>query len=138
VIRWTYVDTSAAAKLFLKEDHSATFQRWLYEHPDGRPVTADLTRTELRCALHRAEIDQGTWQEAELWIAHAAVIRLSPDLCDTAGRLAHETGLRSLDAIHLAAALQMESALASFVAYDKRLVAVATAAGLPVASPGAE
>ncbi|MEH1012539.1 hypothetical protein V6U90_05370, partial [Micromonospora sp. CPCC 206060] len=51
-----------------------------------------------------------------------------------------EPTLRSLDAIHLAAAqvLTNESgtALIAFVTYDRRLIERAKAAGLPVASPG--
>jgi predicted nucleic acid-binding protein len=43
--------------------------------------------------------------------------------------------VRSLDAIHLATALKIRSALTSFVTYDKRLLDVASAAGLPVAAP---
>jgi predicted nucleic acid-binding protein len=43
--------------------------------------------------------------------------------------------VRSLDAIHLATALKIRSALTSFVTYDKRLLDAASAAGLPVASP---
>jgi len=43
--------------------------------------------------------------------------------------------LRSLDAIHLASALSLRTALDAFVAYDTLLCAAAEAAGLPVASP---
>jgi uncharacterized protein len=49
--------------------------------------------------------------------------------------------LRALDAIHLATAqllaTEMGESPAAFVTYDKRLLAAATAAGLPTASPGA-
>jgi len=43
--------------------------------------------------------------------------------------------LRGLDAIHLATALEFGAELHAFVAYDKRLLAAATAAGLPTARP---
>lgn len=49
--------------------------------------------------------------------------------------------LRSLGAIHLATAQVLEAELGgatvTFVTYDKRLLAAASAAGLTVASPGA-
>lgn len=138
MIQWTYVDTCAAVKLFRKEEHSEAFEQWLFENSANRPVTSDLTRTELRCALHRAAIGEATWQRAEIWIDHTALIRLGPQMFDAAGKLAPQNGLRSLDAIHLAAALQMESALAAFVTYDKRLAAAAAAQDLPVVSPGVE
>jgi predicted nucleic acid-binding protein len=43
--------------------------------------------------------------------------------------------LRVIDAIHLASALAIRRELTAFVAYDKRLLAAAKAAGLPTASP---
>lgn len=43
--------------------------------------------------------------------------------------------LRDVDAIHLASALILRPDLTAFVAYDKRLLAAAREAGLPVASP---
>lgn len=43
--------------------------------------------------------------------------------------------VRSLDAIHLATALELATDLTAFVAYDKRLGEAATAAGLPWAAP---
>ena len=43
--------------------------------------------------------------------------------------------LRTLDAIHLAAAVSLRSSLSAFVTYDKRLAAVAQEVGLPVQSP---
>ncbi len=45
--------------------------------------------------------------------------------------------LRTLDALHLATALSLEADLGVLVAYDRRLLAAATAAGLPARSPGA-
>jgi uncharacterized protein len=44
--------------------------------------------------------------------------------------------LRTLDAIHLAAAASMRGTLAAFVTYDKKLAAAARQAGLPALSPG--
>lgn len=136
MIRWTYIDTSAAVKLFRHEDHSVSFDEWLAAHPDGRPVTSDLTRAELRRTLQAVKASEDAWRRAELWIGHTALIRLTPGLCDTAGLLPAEPRLRSLDALHLAAALEMSPALKAFVTYDKQLSEVARAHGLPVASPG--
>lgn len=45
--------------------------------------------------------------------------------------------LRSLDALHLAAAMSLGSDLAGIVAYDERLVDAASEQGIPTASPGA-
>ena len=43
--------------------------------------------------------------------------------------------VRSLDAIHLGAALRSRPSLTSFVTYDKCLLDVAQAAGLPIDAP---
>jgi hypothetical protein len=48
------------------------------------------------------------------------------------------TTIRSLDAIHLATAdAVLGDDLTAFVSYDRRLLAAATALGLPTTSPGA-
>jgi len=44
--------------------------------------------------------------------------------------------LRSLDAIHLAAAMSIREVLVAFVTYDHRLLDAATATGLPITTPG--
>ena len=43
--------------------------------------------------------------------------------------------LRTLDAVHLAAASSMRAGLSAFVTYDKRLAAAARQAELPVLTP---
>ena len=43
--------------------------------------------------------------------------------------------LRALDAIHVATAFALRSALAAFVSYDTRQLEAAEALGLPIASP---
>ena len=43
--------------------------------------------------------------------------------------------LRTLDAIHLAAATSLRASLSAFVTYDKRLAAAGGELGLPVRSP---
>ena len=45
------------------------------------------------------------------------------------------SAVRSLDAVHLGTALHSRAGLASFVAYDKRLLDAAQTAGLSVDSP---
>jgi len=45
--------------------------------------------------------------------------------------------LRTLDAVHLASALEVRDGIGAFLAYDRRLCAAAGEAGLDVQSPGA-
>ena len=64
------------------------------------------------------------------------VLRIGRDAFDAAGRV-EPPELRSLDALHIAAAQTLGPDLAGIVAYDQRLLAAATALGIEVASPGA-
>jgi uncharacterized protein len=56
-------------------------------------------------------------------------------ICDTAGRLAPDQ-LRSLDAVHLATALELGDDLDGLVTYDDRLTDAAQAYGIAVTAPG--
>ncbi|WP_217636109.1 hypothetical protein [Geodermatophilus siccatus] len=62
------------------------------------------------------------------------LIPLSLDLLDVAADLGPPS-LRGLDAVHLATALILGSALDAFVVHDERLAQAATDAGLPVVAP---
>jgi hypothetical protein len=61
---------------------------------------------------------------------------LSNDLLDSAATLAPAGQLRSLDAIHLAAAHLVGSDLSALVTYDRRMADAARAVGLNVETPG--
>ena len=61
-------------------------------------------------------------------------MRLDDGLLDDAARLPIEP-LRSLDAIHLAAAQRLGHDLSVLVSYDERMLAAARRLGIPVASP---
>jgi predicted nucleic acid-binding protein len=61
------------------------------------------------------------------------LIHLDDGLLDLAGEL--QPALRSLDAIHLAAALELGDELDAVVTYDARMARGAEALGLRVAAP---
>jgi len=61
-------------------------------------------------------------------------VRIDDQLLDTAALLPGEN-LRSLDAIHLAAAQRLGSDLTMLVSYDDRMLAAARGLRIPVASP---
>ena len=130
-----YFDTSAALKLFKEEAESQALSAWLAQQGSAVVVTSDLTRTELRRALHAAGAAAEVWQYSEEWLADAAVLRLTPALFDQAGRLAPNSSLRSLDAVHVSAALSIAPSVIAFAAYDKRLIDAARAVGLMTVSP---
>lgn len=71
-------------------------------------------------------------------MARIYLLEMDAIVRETAAALLHPT-LRSLDAIHVASALVVQtegSALEALVAYDGRLLRSAAQAGLPVLSPG--
>jgi predicted nucleic acid-binding protein len=132
-----YLDTSAAVKLFKQEEGSDALLQWLSTRHAATAllVTCDLTRAELRRALHASDAGPDVLADASDWLSRAAVLRLTPDLLDRAGDHARGTTLRTLDAVHVVAAMALGPVLEAFVAYDKRLCDAAAAASLNPVSP---
>lgn len=124
-----YVDTSALAKLVQDEPESAPLRDWL---AGRRWIISDLHRTEPRRAAARAGGMAAA--RAERLLAEADVLRINAETFDRAGALL-PAALRSLDALHLAAAMSLARDLAGIVAYDDRLIAAAAALHLSVSSP---
>jgi predicted nucleic acid-binding protein len=134
-MRFVYLDTSAAIKLFKEEVESGPLEDWLVAQAPARQITSHLTRTELRRGLHAVSAGQDAHARADHWLQRCAHLALPATVLDRAGQLAPGIRLRSLDAIHVTAALELGAALAHFVTYDKRLGATAEEQGLPVAAP---
>lgn len=134
-MKFVYLDSCAAIKLFKDDVESDALEDWLVKQTPARQITSHLTRTELRRGLHAISAKPETHQRADHWLQRCAHLALPADVYDRAGALAPGTRLRSLDAIHVAAALRLGPALAHFVSYDKRLIAVAREQGLSVATP---
>jgi predicted nucleic acid-binding protein len=68
-------------------------------------------------------------------LARIDQLAIDRDLLDAAATLAPGTVLRSLDAIHLAAAHALGSELRSVLTYDHRMQDAATALGIAVDAP---
>ena len=126
-----YLDTSAAAKLVVAERGSAALRRWLAERGD-RVFSSDLLRTELLRATRRVAPTQMT--QARAVLDSVLLLRLTTPICERAAMLAPGV-LRSLDALHLAAALEMGDELEGLVTYDGRLTVGAGALGIEVFQP---
>jgi uncharacterized protein len=127
-----YLDSAAVVKLVHAEPESPALQAWLDERSESGWASSVLVEIETFCALAR--------------YAPEAVTRLHPvldqiDLIDMSPRIRivaqtiRPVTVRSLDAIHLGAALSIRRTLTSFIAYDKRLLDAAIATGLPTDSP---
>ena len=130
VPRVVYLDASALAKLVVEEAETAALQAYLADRPER--VTSILARVEVARALRRAGADRQARLEAV--IEALTLIGLGDDIVVRAGRVG-PPALRTLDAIHLATALELGADLAAFVTYDGRLADSARALGIPVAAP---
>lgn len=126
-----YVESSAAVKLVVSEPETAALEDFLDGmHEAGNTiVSSTLLETEVRRAAARAEVSQVLATEA---LDRFDLIDLGRAVYSAAGLLP-SSNLRSLDAIHVAAALSVSADLV--VSYDARQIEAATATGLRVASP---
>lgn len=126
-----YLDTSAAVKLVVAERGSAALRRWL-ETRDDRLFSSDLLRIELLRTTRRAAPQHMVLARAVL--DSLVLLTLSTAICERAAML--EPGLlRSLDALHLAAALEVGDQLEGMVTYDQRMAEAAQALAVSVVAP---
>ena len=126
-----YLDTSAVVKLLTREAETTALRRRLRTLP--RRASATLLRVELLRTVSRLGLPR-LMGEARRQLEQIHLIRIDDDLLDRAAHL-DSPSMRSLDAIHLAAALSLGADLAAVITYDERLRAAANALGLPVLAP---
>lgn len=127
-----YLDASAAVKLVVSELESASVRRFLAGETtriSSRVLAVELVRAVARVAP--AALDQ-----ALALLGVMEFVELDQRVADRAAAL-EPVGLRSLDAIHLASALELGEELDAFVTFDARQADAARALGLTVAAPGA-
>lgn len=127
----TYLDSSAIVKLAIDEPQSDSLRRYLRRR---RPlVSSALARTEVLRAL-LDEGDAGLARGREV-LALLDLVRVTDRFLNAAGTMLPED-LRSLDAIHLATALQLGDDIQRLVTYDDRMTAAAADLRLRTAAPG--
>ena len=125
-----YLDSSALVKLVIAEPESPALRRYLTGEPER--VSCSLARVEVLRAVrgHGA----AALTRARRLLQRLHLVQLDDDLLDAAAAL--DAGvLRSLDAIHLAAAQLFGGELTAVVTYDRRMAAAAAVVDLGVASP---
>jgi predicted nucleic acid-binding protein len=125
-----YLDSSALVKLSIPEAESEALFAFVSAH--RRRATSVVARVE----VPRARIRLGAGSEARqaLVLADMTYLELSDEVIERAATLEPAT-LRSLDAIHIASALELVPELHTFVTYDARQAAAARASGLSVVAP---
>jgi predicted nucleic acid-binding protein len=126
-----YLDTSAFVKLLVAEPESEALRARLRRWPQR--ASATLLRTETMRALRRSGHGHLTGSARRLFTA-MHFVRLDEPLLDRAGEL-EPADMRSLDAVHLAAALALGPDLGALVTYDDRLARAALNHGVAVESP---
>jgi predicted nucleic acid-binding protein len=127
-----YVDSSALVKLVQAERESAALRRYFRRHRSLVRATCALARVEVVRAVAPGGARATALARRQLARFHQ--LDLDRELLDRAASLPTEAALRSLDAIHLAAA-QTLPALQAVVTYDARMQLAAQALGLPVDAP---
>ena len=126
-----YLDASAAAKLVLSEPGSTALGRWMAS-TDSEVVSSDLLRTELLRAIRRHAPEHMVQGQAVL--EAISIIRLSRTIYERATTVGPSV-LRSLDAIHLAAAMEFGEELEGIITYDDRMGVGARGLGIDVIAP---
>ena len=125
-----YLDSSALVKLLVTEAETAALLAHL--RGGGRRAACALVRVEVVRAA-RAK-DAGMVPAARRVMTGLDLIDVDGPLLDAAADLEDRT-LRSLDAIHVAAACSLGDDLAELVTYDRRMADAARGVGLPVLAP---
>ena len=126
-----YIDTSALVKLVVAESETTALRSWLQD-ADRDLVACDLVRTELMRAVRRAVPDRAL--QARAVLNSVTLVEVRTGVFEEAGRL-DPSAMRSLDAVHLAAALDLGDDLEGLVTYDDRLAEAAEANGVAVVTP---
>ena len=125
-----YLDSSALVKLVIAEAESTALRRFLR----GRVE-------RVSCVLARVEVIRAVWSHgvpavtrARQLLRRVDLVHLDDELIEDAATL--DAGiLRSLDAVHLAAARTFGDELRAVVTYDERMRVAAMRLGLPVDAP---
>lgn len=125
-----YVDTSALLKRYVTEDDSERCEQillgdhaWVTARHTWIEVVRNLSR--LLAGAERArvkEIFRGDWERMY-------VVEIDSAVCERAGDLAETLHVRTLDALHLAAAERAGAGALPFLTYDIRQAQAARSLG---------
>ena len=125
-----YIDSSALVKIFVDEPESTVLREYLEAWPTLSSCVVARVEVARAAKLHQLDV-----YAVERFLQSMSLVELTDDVLAVAAELA-SASLRSLDAIHLAAASTLRPRLATLVTYDRRMAMGASELGLPVVSPG--
>ena len=115
----------------MTQPETAALRDWLETQPQPL-LSCDLTRTEMLRTVRVVAPDRIVM--ARLVLDSLVLMEVTSEVFEAAGRLEAD-GLRSLDAVHLAAALDLGDDLDNLVTYDERLAGAAETYGIAVIAP---
>lgn len=126
-----YIDSSAAAKLFIDEAETRRLGTFLNDlrGRDVEIVASDLVETELR----RVATREGVPQETVTGVVSRLLVAQLDRSCYTHAGILPGRFLRTLDALHLAVAIRL--GCSSMISYDARQLEAARSVGLATMSP---
>jgi predicted nucleic acid-binding protein len=128
-----YVDSSALLKRYVDEPDSDRADELLTADDDL--VTARHTVVEVRRNLGRL-LEPAPLAEARASfdrdLASFALVELDKATCEIAATLAEQTGVRTLDALHLGAAQRVGGQAVTVLTFEVRQAQAARALGFPV------
>lgn len=124
-----YLDTSAFLKLIVAEEES--------EELRATVESAELwSSTLLDVEAHRAARRLGVDRDAVVQALEAVTLVMPAETTFATARRVGPDALRALDALHLAAALELGADLETVITYDRRLAAGCEVLDVPVQTPG--
>lgn len=126
-----YVDSSALCKLVAPEPETEAMHRLWTSHKSDL-VSSDLARTEVLRQAGRC--DPPRLEQARAVLDGLVLVPILTRIAQAAGTLG-PPHLRSLDALHLATALELGDDLEAYVTYDERQADAARRLGLVVVAP---
>ncbi len=143
---WAYVDTSVLVKRYVREDESPRVRALLRRH---RVLSSALLPVEALAAIRRrrsagdlSERDfTGILADLQRDRQRWKLVEVTSQVLGRAEQLLHAESVRTLDALHIASALELERALGEklpFLTSDTRQRVAAQRAGLQVVWVGAE
>ena len=129
----TYVDSSVLLKRYVEEADSAAADSLL--RGDRALLTARHTIVEVRRNLARLLSGRDLVTARAAFaddLSSLSIIELDEVTCESAAAIAEATGVRTLDALHLAAAQRVSAPGTVFLTFDLRQAQAARALGLTV------
>ena len=128
-----YVDSSALLKRYVDEPDSGACDAILRSDPalvTGRHTVIEVRRNLSRLVAPRelAEVKASFARD----LAAISLVELDAATCEAAAAIAEVTGLRTLDALHLAAANRVGGTALPLLTYDVRQAQAARSLGFTV------